>query len=301
MGYKNSSEVREIFCLSRQNMRSLTKLVKPKGSGKGTAFEFSKDDMNRLLDIKMYQLAGCELSEIQRIFNDGYGSDETINEQIRLYEKRIIMLKFIRDIRSDVRNFTKLSPAQITEINKKSSQMSKLPEYGTSDFDDALWDFIELVLIFDLLSQKKSLNNKSKENSEKVLNALRIILKMLKITGKGIKQEDITSAFIEFANFSEEDDQDFKTAISEALTEYEEKKGTILDILKEKYVESVTGQSDPLTQEVYMNLIQHLLQFISEYFVGEEELNNLYTNFRNFIYDLDQEKLKAGVIKLKKA
>ena len=302
MATKTGTEVQDIFCWSRQNYRSVIDLIGKekftKDNAGGVSYTFNEEEMYRLLDIKIFQLAGCENPKIKKVLSDSDELDKEISNQIRQHEKNILVLKFLRDIRSDIKEYAKLSPEQVSDVNEKSAQLSKMPSLGSPEYYDVIWDLVELVFIIEYLTQNKSRQADTKQNNKKVLTALFIVERLIVLRLKVTTHEDIVKALLDLSDSPKGDEQDLKLLIKDILSEYEEQKDVFLNDFKQNQIEPVTDQTDFQTGEAYRNMGLHFYQFISEYFVGEQELNNLFLCIQDFIYSLDQEKLKVGEIKL---
>ena len=103
MNEKTSSEVQDIFGFSRDDIKRLESIevVKPEKRGQGRASIFGEEAINRLLDVKLYILAGYRISDMESIFSNDHDPQDMISEQIHIYKKRIQMLEFIQAMRAD--------------------------------------------------------------------------------------------------------------------------------------------------------------------------------------------------------
>ena len=124
MSYKTSSEIQEIFELQRDDIKRLQKagVLNPVKKGQGKASLFGDDDMSRILDIKMHMLAGYKVSQMCNFFDEAYDSDEELSKQIHMYKKRILILEYIRTLKTDIREFDKLNQNQINEFGQLYNQ-----------------------------------------------------------------------------------------------------------------------------------------------------------------------------------
>lgn len=297
---KTSSEIQEIFGLCRDDVKRLEKdgVLNPAKSGQGKASKFGEEDMSRLLDIKMYLLAGYRISDMKRIITDNYDSDEGIAEQIHVYKKRIQMLEFIRVMKADYKKIGELSPKQLIETGKVSAEKTNMPTYGSKEYFDIFWDYIKLVFIVDFLSQRESL----KVDREVVLNrayaAYIIVEKILKMSGTEINRDEIREAFVEMANTPIEDDQEIKEFAKELVGEYLSHKEQILEELTKESIAPITDELDAQAGSIFKDIMNHFFRFTLDYFVDEEELYCVYLNFRQFVNGLDQENLATGIVRL---
>ncbi len=297
---KKSSEIQEIFGLCRDDIKRLEKdgVLKPVKSGQGKASKFGEGDMNRLLDIKMYLLAGYRISDMKKIITDDYDSDGGIVEQIHIYKKRIQMLEFIRVMKSDFDELETLSLNQLIETGKVFAEKTNIPMYGSKEYYDTFWDYIKLVFIIDFLSQRESFKVDSTIVFQRAYTAYNIVEKILKLSGTEINQDEIRNAFIEMANTPMESEQEIKGFIKELVEECLSNKEQIMAELTRESITPITEELDPQTGKIFKDMMNHFFRFTLDYFVDEEELYCVYMNFRKFINGLDQEALTAGIVRL---
>ncbi len=295
---KATSEVLDIFCLCRDDIKRLQKegILTPEKKGQGITTYYTDKELNKLLDIKMYLLAGYRISDMETIFTDEYDSETGIAEQIHVYKKRIQMLEFIQNIRLDLEDFQKLSQTQLIKTGKVSAQKSNLPEYGTDSYYDLFWNIVKLIFVVDFLSQKESFKTEKKIVLRRVLEAYRVCEEILEISGTEINREEIKQAFIEMANTPIEDSE-IKEFVSDVVKECIRNRDAILDELNRENIKPITDELDSQSGKIYKKMMDHIFKFALDYFVDEEELFCVYVNFRNFVNGLDQQALEDGVIK----
>ena len=292
MFFKKSAELEEIFVLKRDHVRALEKdgVLKPKKYGQGRASQYSIEDMCRLLDVKMYLLAGNKLVEMKRITTaDDYNADESIDEQIYIYKRRIKLLEFIRLIKADVRKISKLSSQQLAEMSKEFAM------HEPEEYFDRIWDYIELVFKLDFLSQKKSLMAKKDDILQRSLDVYNIIVKIVKMYEIEITSDDRT-ALIEVANLIK-DEPETKEVAKMLVREYLSNKNQIMEKLN-KCITTIAREFDDQAGSAFKDMMCHLFQFILDYFMDEDALYYAYLNFRIFINGLDIEALSMGIVRL---
>ena len=300
MIYKTSSEIQEIFGLNRDDVRRLEKdgVLKPEKNGQGKVSKFGEEDMNRLLDIKIYLMAGYRISDMEKIITEEYDSDEGIAEQIHIYIKRIQMLKFIRAIRSDIKALNTLSRKQLVATGVVSAEKTNLPKFGSKEYFDVFWDYIKLVFIVDFLSQKESFNTNNEIILKRAFAAYDIVKKILWMSGTEIGDDKIVSAFSEMASTPIESDDEIKDFLKELVEEYLSNKSKIMEDLIHENIDSITDELDWRAGKVYRDMMHHFFQFTLDYFVDEQELYCIYINFRKFVNGLDQDALSKGIVRL---
>ena len=206
---KTSLEIREIFGLERDDIRRLEKdgVLTPQKSGQGKASVFGMQDLDKLLDIKMYLLGGFRISDMSGIFTEDYDSDERIGEQIHIYIKRIQMLEFIRVIRSDFKAFEILEQKKIIQSGRITAKNTNLPEYGTEEYFDEFWNFLKLVFIMDFLSQKESFS-RQEVVLKKAMDAYHIVERILERSGIKFESEEIIQGLLKLIDSPIEEDSD---------------------------------------------------------------------------------------------
>ncbi len=297
---KTSSEIQEIFGLDRDDVRRLEKdgVLKPKKNGQGKASRFGEEDMNRLLDIKIYLLAGYRISDMKKIITEEYDSDEGIAEQIHIYKKRIQMLEFIRVMRSDIKELSTLRQKQLINAGVVSAEKTNLPKFGSKEYFDAFWDYIKLVFIVDFLSQKESFKTDNEIILKRTFAAYNIIKKILGMSGTEIDDEEFVSAFSEIASIHINSDDEIKDFLKELVEEYLSNKNKIMEDLIHENIDPITDELDQRAGDVYRDMMYHFFQFTLDYFVDEEELYCIYINFSKFVNGLDQDALSKGIVRL---
>lgn len=298
MSDRKSSEIQEIFGLSRDDIKRLERdgILKPQKSGQGKASIFSEDDMNCLLDVKIHLLAGYRICDMKGSITDDYDSDIGITEQIHLYKKRIQMLEFVQKIRADRNELDKLSDTQRSKFLKTISDKTKTPIYGSKEYFDYFWKIMKLIFIVDFLSQKQSFKEK---NSTIVLDraykAYQILVELLKISGAEITDDDINSTFIEIANTS---DCKIRELVNEIVDEYLSNREEILEKMLNEGLNPIINELDVETGNIYRQMLSHLYQFVLDYFVDEQELDCILLNIKKFVHGLDENLLKEGLFRL---
>ena len=231
MSGKNSSEIQDIFGLCRDDIKRLEKdgVLNPKKSGQGKASLFSERDLNNLLDIKIYLLAGYRISDMKNIITATYDSDSGISEQIHIYKKRIQMLEFIQTIRADIRKLDTLSQGQLMDVSRVHAEKTAIPAFGTQEFNDFSWNFMKLIFIIDFMSQKESFKQDSEIIVKRALAAYRIVVDILSMTGTEIRREDLIEGLNELRKEPIEDDREVKEFAKELVEEYLNQKDQIID------------------------------------------------------------------------
>lgn len=300
MTFKKSSEIQKIFGLSRDDINRLDKdgVLKPRRSGQGIASQYSNEDIYRLLDVKMYLLAGYRISDMKNILTSSYDSDSGISEQIHIYKKRIQMLEFIRVMRADFNELEQFSAKQVIEFNKKAAKNSNLPDYGTDEYFESAWEYLEMIFLVDFLSQRESLNSEKEEVLDKVLEAYKLVGKILELSGTEIDQNEVKDFILTIADYSDEDDMEVKDYIKEIIDEYLSNKEQIADELEK---ECIVPQTRGLKEEmavIYKKILKHFFEFSLSYFVDEEELYCIYINLKRFAQNIDIKALEQGIVRL---
>ncbi len=296
---KTSTEVQEIFGLERDDLRRLEKagVLNPVKSGQGKVSRFGQEDMDRLLDVKIYLLAGYRIVDMGQAFTEGYDSEEMVAEQIHIYKKRIQLLEYIRVARADIKKLGSLSQKQMIETAEASAESTNLPQVGSAEYFDKFWDLIKLVFIVDYLSQKESFADDSDVVLKRAFTAYHIIESILKMSGIEINQEELVNVFFEMASTPIEDGE-IRMFAKELVQEYLHNKDQLMKEFLDECVNPITEKLDEQAGEVFRNMVGHFFQFILDYFVDEEELYCVFVNFIRFVNGLDQEALSKGIVRL---
>lgn len=300
MSGKTSSEIQDIFGLCRDDIKRLEKdgVLNPKKSGQGKASLFSERDLNTLLDIKIYLLAGYRISDMKNIITATYDSDSRISEQIHIYKKRIQMLEFIQTIRADIRKLYTLSQGQWRNVSRVHAEKTAIPAFGTQEFNDFFWKFMKLIFIIDFMSQKESFKQDSEIIVKRALAAYRIVVDILSMTGTEIRREGLIEGLNALRKEPIEDDREVKEFAKELVEEYLNQKDQIIDEIFKEGVDPIVAELDPESGATYRDMMLHIIGFALDYFVDERELYYLFMNFIQFVQGLDQEALDNGIVKI---
>lgn len=296
---KKSSEIQEIFGLSRDQIRTLEKegVIKPEKNGQGKASLYGYEDVNLLLDIKLYLLAGYRIVDMKNIIKDNFDYEEAITEQLHILKKRLQMLEFIRIIRKDFKKLEQLDARQLVNVGKVAAKKSQMPEFGTEEYFDKLLDLLKLVFIVDFLSQRSSFVVDSKVVLSRTLDAYRILDTIIQTQDEDFHTDDISliDIFSEIANTS---DQGIQGMVNEIVDECRKNKDDILKDFTRTSITPITDELDKETGIVYRDMMLHLFQFAIDYFVDKDELYCIFTNIRHFVNGLNPEALANGVVRI---
>ena len=300
MKYKKSSEIQRIFGLSRDDVNRLDKdgIINPKRNGQGIASRYGIEDMSRLLDVKIYLLAGYRISDMKNILTSTYDSDAGISEQIHIYKKRIQMLEFIQTMRADLNELQHFSSKQVTEMNKVTAQNSNFPDYGSDEYFELAWEFLELIFIVDFLSQRESVNAEKNDVLKRVFEAYKLVNKILDISGTKIDQNEVQEGLKTIATYSAEDDINVKEFIKEIIDEYLNNKALILEEFERECIAPKTYGVEERIALIYKKFMKDFFEFALSYFVDEEELYCIYVNLKRFAQSIDIKSFEQGIINL---
>lgn len=299
MNEKTSSEVQDIFGFSRDDIKRLESIevVKPEKRGQGRASIFGEEAINRLLDVKLYILAGYRISDMESIFSNDHDPQDMISEQIHIYKKRIQMLEFIQAMRADDKELAKLDERQLIELDKLSVKNNHMPEFGTIEYHDKVLDLLKLIFIVDFLSQKDSFRADISIVRQRSMTALNLILGFFELTG----EDDTKEKLLRLVKEPIDDDLDIKDIVKDFSEEWLAEKDKILEELTNDIFESIPEEVDEQVVSVYKMIVLHLSQFVADYFFDEHELYCIFINLRNLFKELDQDALDKGKIKLRKS
>ncbi len=296
-----ASELQDIFCLDHNDVNRLLKLevLTPKKNGLGKASVYGVQDFDRLLDIKMYLLAGFRIPDMPSIFTENFDADDKINKQIHVYKKRIQMLEFIQNIRSDIKAFDRLSQEQIVKAMSVTAQNTNMPEYGSKDYVKLFQGMLKLIFIIDYFSQEKSLAASLKMVCERFLDAYHTIEPFMKYLEIEISNKDICNALLEIQDCPVEDNAVVRRYVREWVTELKKGKQETFRYMQNEIIPTIVDGLDQDSSECYVAELQHFVQFIYEYFIGEEEIFCLISNFVRFVKGLDRNALLQEKIKMR--
>lgn len=294
---KTNSELRELFGLSRDDIRRLEDdgVLNPKKEGQGKAALYGLVDVNILLDVKLLLLSGYRVADMKNIINDSYNSDAELKEQIHTYKKRIQMLEFIRRIRADLRKLDQFSKEQLFEAGKIPQKSYNIPNF--QKYYDMYLDIIKLILLLETLSKKNSfIDHQQSIVIKRFYDAYRIVEKLIQLSGRKIPKEELIDFFTELTEFTTDDEYEIRSLINEIINE----KKSMIDEIKN---ESTPSYFDELEDEIavyYKDVYMDIVTFFIDYFIDEDELYYLFYNFILFANNLDKDSLnKYGIITIK--
>lgn len=299
--YYTNNQICHVFGISRDDVNRLCKagVINPEVLGQGIASMYSEADMETLLKVKIYLMAGYKIADMGDIFAKEKASEKTSDEdlakQIRKYKRRIRLLEFIQAMRLNINETRKLSVEQQANTIIVQRENFEMPEYNSDEYHALTWETIQLVLILDYLCQEESLSGDEKDVAKKIKAVLKTFSKLAVMRGLDINE--VRKDFIEFENISV-DVQEIKEAAKEAYEYIVANKEKIIDILMRSNSDPITLKLDDQSGSVYRDRMQMLNEFLVDYFLDAEAMVCLITNFLRFFNEMDKDALKNGEIKL---
>ena len=299
--YYTNNQICHVFGISRDDVNRLCKasVINPEVLGQGIASMYSEADMDILLMVKVYLMAGYKISDMEDIFTKEKASektsDERIAKQIRKYKRRIRLLEFIQAMRLNFNKTRMLSVEQQANTIIVQNENFEMPEYNSNEYQALTWEIIQLVFILDYLCQEESLSDDGKEVANKIKAVLITVRKL--IVMKGLDINEARKDFIEFGNTSF-NDQEIKEASNEVYEYIVANKEKIIDALMQSNSDPVTSKLDDQSGSVYRDRMKILNEFLVDYFFDAEAMVCLITNFLRFFNEIDKDALKEGEIKL---
>ena len=280
---KCSSEIQDIFGLSRDDVRRLENegLLKPIKRGQGKAAIYGEADLFRLLDIKIYLLAGYRIADMSNIITEDIDSDTNLDEQIYLYKKRILMLEFIKGMKAYLKKIRTLSAEQYNSLISVSINNSNLSSRNANEFFDVIWDMYKLLFIADYLSQRTSFKEKSEIVSKRVSDAYITVKKLCQVTGntKGLEELKFNMA----AMAHEIDEEEVKEFVDELVDEYQQDKEKIIYDFISDCIIPITKKLDVQTGDLVREFWEYVIRFLMDYFFDKNELYCIFINVLRFL------------------
>lgn len=299
--YYTKNQICHVFGITKDDVYRLCKagVIKPEVFGQGIASNYSEADMDSLLVVKIYLMAGYTIADMEDIFSEDKvsekTSDEGIAKQIRKYKRKIRLLEFIQEIRLNLNETRKLSVEQLANTIVVQNENFKMPEYGSDEYHALTWEIIQLVFILDYLCQEESLSDNKKEVINKIKAVLFTFRKLAVM--KGLDISEFRNDIIEFGKKSI-NDQEIKEVTKEVYEYIVANKEELIKVLMQSNSDPVTQKLDDQSGSVYRDRMQILYEFMVDYFLDEEAMVCLITNFLRFFNEIDMEALKKGEIKL---
>ena len=156
---KTATELRKILGLDRNTFQRLEDKegITPNKIGQGIATEYSADDISKLIDVKLLLLSGFRVSEMPQLLCEEYYPDNIINEQMRMYKRRIAMLEFVSMLREAYEEFSRVSQTSETAHGKAGL----LSDSFNMDYGFCSLEFLFLLdeFILDIKKENKLIRN----------------------------------------------------------------------------------------------------------------------------------------------
>lgn len=302
---KTSREARETFGLERDDIKRLENdgVLHPQKNGKGKASLYGIDDMYRLLDVKMYLLGGFKISQMQNLFGKDFDRDSMIEDQLRVYSRRIKLLNFIKTLRSDIKFLensikTENDAISVIEAGKKTVLLNNTLPLGEEQYWDMIWSYIQLIFIFDFLSQKENYKYNRESIQNKVRIAYDIFIKILDFFDEKINENELQDLINEIKN-TQPTEEEIKQLVREWVTEYHQNSEEIINSIEEKLISSITSNLNNELGEHLKAFMIHLYSFTLDYFIDEESLYyitiSLISYFKELTSTIIKPKKRKGV------
>jgi len=291
---KTATELRKILGLDRNTFQRLEDkaVITPNKIGQGIATEYSADDISKLIDVKLLLLSGFRVSEMPQLLCEEYYPDNIINEQIRMYKRRIAMLEFVSMLRGAYEEFSKVSQTSET-ANGKAGLLSDSfdMEYGFCSLE-----FLFLLDEFSQVHFRNELDDSTtyKGIAERVSDLLDCFSKIESEASK----DELMDILIEL---SEQDISDKEIgAFYKELSNLLRIAKMPINVMVSK-VFSKKACKDKQLMNLFKRLYKQLASALSGYFLDQYTLRIIIRNLQEFIRKMDTDAYKLnGTIRRRK-
>lgn len=292
---KTSSEIQNIFSLSRDDIKRFEKIgvLTPNKHGKGIASGYSDKDLERLLDAKLLLLSGYRLPDTSIILSENYSSEENIMQQIKKYKRYILILEFLQLNKQDHQRITayvKKQKHKVINDYKKCFMGNLEPD----EYSELFWNVIELVFIVDYLGQVHDSRDSSEIAINKITNAMRIINKIIQFSGRDNEDSDYIETIRDLIEDPIENENEIRDVICECLDELNSHRHEIIETMTNECL----GYFAPMDAEfkaIFRDYMIHIYQFCFDFFGDKDVIFNIYTNVKGVLGSIDSNMFDKGM------